>query len=281
MSALRAFEMRDGMAIALTVRPRVPKRGELVRFFIQVGPPEKGGMIPDAKAALRLRDGIAYVYRMDRSAPPEPELRRLHETEEAGTYGFSKLIDAEGEYRVFYAVTYSDGRTIRVGVDCVTADAMPKEDHQAAPAIAAPPPPAPPHHEPGHGPLAMAEQHETMKVMGRHWLALDAVLDKQWDDGTRAEALNHVDRILHWSKNMPAFQLHKFQDRKAEFDALSMEMRSMITGLRDVTKDARDAAVVRRAYRNVDAVSCTKCHLKFRWGAASDLSRFPDLSGQP
>ena len=279
VSALRVFEMRDGLAVALTARPRAPKAGDLVRFYIQVGPPEKGGMIPDARAALSLRDGVAHVYRMDRAAAPAPELRRLHETEDPGTYGFSKLIEHDGEYRVYFEASYKGGQRMRVGLDCVTLGALPRDDHHDAPK---PTPPSQPEQHEAHsrGELPMAVQHETMKRIGEHWLALDALVAGDWNARTRKRALDHLGEIEKWSAHMPRFALHKFQDRKDEFARLGAEFTERLGGFRRAV-DGADIKDVRTLHRDLDATSCTKCHLKFRWGVAGDLSRFPDLSGQP
>ena len=74
--------------------------------------------------------------------------------------------------------------------------------------------------------------------------------------------------------------LHKFPEKKDQFLALHRQMDGELSHLRRQVTSA-SGADFRRAYRRVDAMSCTKCHLKFRWGIISDLSRFPDLSGQP
>lgn len=273
VGALRVFEMRGEFAVALTARPRVPKPGDLVRFYIQVGPPEKGGMIPDAAKTLKLSDGHVHLYRLQRDRAPVAEIRKLHETEEPGTYGFSKLIEDEGEYRIYFDGRYVGGTQIRAGLDCVTAGAMPQDDHHHGP----PPTPAPmaspsPEHE-GHG-LSMAAQHETMKKIGEHWLALEATLDSP-----RA-AQGHLAEIRRWTANLPKFQLHKFPEQKPEFDALSVEFEGLADSLEASLKKG-DGEATRKLFRRIDATSCTKCHLKFRWASVVDLARYPDLSGQP
>lgn len=279
VGALRVFEMRGDLAVVMTARPRLPKPGDLVRYFIQVGPPEKGGMVPDPKTLRRLRKGVAYIYRVDRGSRPEPDVRRLHETEEPGTYGFSKLIEADGEYRVYFEATYEGGKEIRVGLDSVTPGAMPKADHHG------PEPAAHAESHAGHsqgspgGSLSMAAQHDTMKRMGERWLALGTLLERPGRPERRAEAAGHLDEIERWAQIMPAFKLHKFDKDKDEFLKLTHELRDKLSGLRAALPQGEAAA--RKSYREVEGTSCLKCHLKFRWGVASDLGRFPDLSGQP
>ena len=99
-----------------------------------------------------------------------------------------------------------------------------------------------------------------------------------FDEGRR-KVTEHIEAIERWARNLPRFKLHKYPTQKDEFLSLHRELEGELTELR------RQAAIVsgpdfRRAYRRVDAMSCTKCHLKFRWGVVKDLSRFPDLSGQ-
>ncbi len=278
VGALRVFKMHGRYAVAMTARPRVPKPGDLVRFLLQVGTPEEGGMIPDAKTALPLRRGVAHVYLLDRGSPPAPEIHLLHETEDPGAFGFSKLIEAEGAYRIYFEAEYPDGTRITAGLDCLTPGAIPADDHHGI-GTAGPAPAAGPHSDTaGHtSSLSMAAQHDTMKRMGAHWLAFGKALDR----GLPPESvLGSLDEIRRWAANMPQFQLHKFPDQKQEYDRLTTAFLARLDLLEgEIRRGPVEQA--RSAYADVDAKSCLKCHLKYRWGAVADLGRFPDLSGQP
>ena len=75
---------------------------------------------------------------------------------------------------------------------------------------------------------------------------------------------------------MPKFLLHKFKDDKREFDRYASEFDSMLTTFRG-NIDRSEWIEARKEFIRIDGTSCTKCHLKFRWGVAEDLSRFPNL----
>lgn len=279
VSAIRVFEMRGDLAIVLTARPRVPKPGDLVRFYIQVGPPEKGGMIPDPKTIRPLKDGKAYVYRLDRSGAPSPEIRRIHPTEEPGTYGLSELIQAEGAYRVFFDVTPQTGPRITAALDCATRGATPPDDHHGA--APAPSPQDAVQHAPAKhvGGLTMAAQHDTMKRMGELWHEVGALLENPSRDSTKVAA-RHMAELDAWIANMPEFKLHKYESAKDEFLSLTVDFRKALDPLRSRIQKG-DLLSARALHGEIEVNSCMKCHLKFRWGVASDLRRFPDLSGQP
>lgn len=279
VSAIRVFEMRGDLAIALTARPRVPKPGDLARFYIQVGPPERGGMIPDPKAIRPLKEGKAYIYRLDRSGASVPEIRRIHPTEEPGTYGVSELIHAEGTYRVFFEVSPQSGTRITAAVDCATPGAAPPADHHGTASSPSPQDPGPRAPAKHGGALTMAAQHETMKRMGEHWHEVGVLLENPSRNAAKA-AKRHMAELDAWIANMPDFKLHKHESAKDEFLSLAGDFRKALDPLRSRIQKG-DLVSARALHAEVEANSCMKCHLKFRWGVASDLRRFPDLSGQP
>ena len=272
------FGMRGGAALVFTARPKTPKPGDLVRFTLEFGPPRKGEMTPDPGRRFRLEEGTATLYRLDRSKEPAPEVYRLHDTGESGSYGFSKRIAEDGEYRVIFAGAYEDGRELRAAFDWVTLGAMPDDSHPEEGGGT---------HD-GHahlagattGALPMAVQHQTMREIGKHWVALGRAIDRGMSDEGRREATEHLEAIERWARNLPRFKLHKFPLENEQFLALHRELDGELSDLRRKARTA-SGPDFRRATRRVDAMSCTKCHLKFRWGIVKDLSRFPDLSGQP
>ena len=270
--------MRGGAALVFTARPKTPKPGDLVRFTLEFGPPREGEMTPDPARRFRLEEGTATLYRLDRSKAPVPEVYRLHGAGEAGSYGFSKRIAMDGEYRVIFAGAYEDGRKLRAAFDLVTLGAMRDDSHpeegdgtQDGQA-----------HNTGatSGALPMAVQHQTMREIGKHWVALGRTIDQDWSKKRRREATAHLEAIERWSRNLPRFKLHKFPKEKDQFLAFHRELDGELSDLQRQVATA-NGPDFRRAYRRLDAMSCTKCHLKFRWGIVKDLSRFPDLSGQP
>ena len=137
-------------------------------------------------------------------------------------------------------------------------------------------------HQPGAtaGPLPMAVQHETMRKIGKLWIAIGREIDQDGAGKGRRKVTAHLKAIERWSRNLPGFMLHQFPEDKDQFLGLHRELNEKLSDLRSQAASA-SGPDFKRAYRRLDAMSCTKCHLKFRWGIVKDLSRFPDLSGQP
>lgn len=281
-SALRLIEYRGTTAFAFTLRPRFPKPGELAKFYIQAGPAAGGEMGPDPKLLRKPVDARAYLYHADRSAHARPEVYRLHETAEPKTYGFSKLIGEDGVYRVFFVLRYEGGEESRIAFDCVTEGAVPKDDHHdAKPSGEGAPPPMPAkadahQHDAGHGPpkLTMEAQHETMRRMGEIWASAGDRLFAEPADLTGVT--RSLSDLETWRKNMPDFVLHKFMDQKEEYLRYAAELENRLRSLRDGVSKG-DAEGSRSQFVEIEGQSCVKCHLKFRWAAVEDLSRFPDL----
>ena len=278
--------MRAGAALVITARPKTPKPGELVRITLEFGPPTKGEMTPDPKQRFRLEEGIAILYRLDRSKPPQPETYKLHAAGDPGTYGFSKQIADDGEYRVYFSVAYQGGRTLRAGFDLVTFGAIPRDHHDEGNGtrpdegkgheVHAQPPDL----KSSSGGLSMAAQHQTMREIGMNWITLGRSLDRSWAPEDRQKAGEDIEVIEQWARNLPRFKLHRYPEQKKGFLALHGELEGRLRELGRLAATATPSEF-RGAYRRLDATSCTKCHLKFRWGVIKDLSRFPDLSGQP
>jgi YHS domain-containing protein len=283
-SALRLIEYRGKTALAFTLRPRLPKPGELAKFYIQAGPAASEEMGPDPKTLRKVAEGKAYLYPADRSREARPEVFRLHETAEPRTYGFSKLIGAEGVYRVYFVLRYEGGEESRIAFDCVTEGAVPKDDyHHEGPATAGVPASAPPKgevHKPagnsahGQAKLTMEVQHETMRRMGELWASSGDRLFSEPADLPQAK--KHLSDIESWRKNMPEFVLHKFNGQKAEYLRYSDELETRLRGMNDLLSKG-DVEGSRARFVEIEGQSCVKCHLKFRWAAVDDLSRFPDL----
>ncbi len=278
-SALRLIEYRGNAAFAFTLRPRFPKPGELAKFYIQAGPAAKDEMGPDPKLLRRPVEARAYLYHADRSSHARPEIFRLHETAEPKTYGFSKLIGEDGVYRIFFVLRYEGGEESRIAFDCVTEGAVPKDDHHdGKPAEAGRAPPRAPHESThaGHGApkLTMEAQHETMRLMGELWASSgDRLFSEPADLSGVTKSLSELET---WRKNMPNFVLHKFIEQKGEYLRYTGELESRLRSLRDVVAKG-DVEGSRSRFVEIEGQSCVKCHLKFRWAAVEDLSRFPDL----
>ena len=90
------------------------------------------------------------------------------------------------------------------------------------------------------------------------------------------ELIAELETIEAWRKVMSQFSLHKFENQKPEFDRLTEELGETLGSFRDRV-ERRSWRAARSDYRTIDANQCTRCHLKFRWGVAPDVSRYPDL----
>ena len=141
-------------------------------------------------------------------------------------------------------------------------------------ARAEPAPEPVPMERPASGALTMEAQHETMRVMGRAWYdVMDeiAVATPRWDELARL-----VQQMRVMAARLPGFELHKFPQQKAEFLRLGQELSQSLDLYQKVVQ-AKDRDRAHRDAVKIDGQSCTRCHLKFRWGVVQDLTRFPDL----
>lgn len=285
-SALRVVEHRGEWAIALSMRPREPKPGDLTRFAIQVAPAAEGAMNPSSASALRFVSGQAYLYLVDRNANQRPEVFQLHGTAEEGTYGFSKLIAKPGPYRVFFIARIQVGenedtgevlsKEIRIGLDWATEgvsardehhedDSKPAKEHSghAHPSEAA-----------GSDRLSMRDQHDTMRHLGEHWLSIGETLSS--DRPAYVEIESRISKITRLQDNLAGFELHKFADQKPEFLKYAAELERLVAAFGESVRSRR-LEEARSRYAQIESQSCVKCHLKFQWGVVEDLSRYPDL----
>jgi hypothetical protein len=93
-----------------------------------------------------------------------------------------------------------------------------------------------------------------------------------WSEIHRAveEGGGGIEEKLQRLRKIPVPAPKKFPQHAEEYRRLTDEFAAELDGLAK--------SFSREAFRHADLYSCTRCHLKFRWGVVSDLSRFPDLT---
>ena len=242
VAVLRVEPLVGDERVDLVVTPLVPVEGDVVRFTLEV----KGLEVASARALL---------YDVDRSAETRAREVVLHRLPDE-TLAFQRVLGRRGEWRVIVDVDGVDGSRLR------TLFAVP---------VAMPPAPA--RAGPG-GALSMTEQHDAMRRIGDHWAAAGRGLTGARPD--LGAVASHLGAVREDAALVPRFSLHRFFEAKAEFKALALEFRARVRALEELSAES-DVERVRSEYRRTDLESCTRCHLKFRWGLVEDLSRFPEV----
>lgn len=276
--ALTLTSARERHELVLVVRPRTPKAGSTIKLAI------RGFALGDRMATppvppKRLEDPIALVYEMDRSAPPSPERYRLARLKgDDDVYGLARSASSPVPWRVVVEATFDGAR--RRGVFTIPIAPVGSATHgeHDEHGKAAKPQGGPEHAGHEQGGLSMQAQHETMKTIGRHWYALGDWL--RGGPGDRDAALAHLAEVERAAADVPKFMLHKFTEGADEFRRYAGSFGQELGAFRKVLAASPREDADRR-FRDVDALSCTRCHLKYRWGVAEDLSRFPDLRRVP
>lgn len=276
--ALTLTSARERHELVLVIRPRAPKEGEVVKLAAR-GFAIGDRMASPPKPPQTLEDPVAIVYEMDRSAPPEPERYRLVRIKgDDDVYGLARTTRSALAWRVVVEATFDGARrrgVFTIPIAPIGSATAADHDHDHVPATT-----KPDAEHAGHddGGLSMSAQHEAMKTIGRHWYALGGWL--RGGPGTRDDALAHLGEVEKASRDVPRFMLHKFQEALPEFQGYAGELGRELTSFRKtLASGTREEA--ERAFREVEARSCTKCHVKFRFGAVEDLSRFPDVRELP
>jgi len=260
VSALREVKVFKDVGLVVTTRPKEPKVGRLAKCTMKVGPLLESGIGPDESSPLKIRNGVVRVYLADRTREPACSTLVLHPLSEPGVYGFSVQVKDPGPHHVYLKVELEDGRSFSTAFEFT--------------AVSEPDP-----HDGGGLPIAkdkisMEDQHATMKHIGRLWTEIWESLEG--GGVSRPGLARRVRDLRDLQGNLRLFSLHKFAERKDEFETLAGEFGDRLKEL-DRVAGREDAQEIRRAFRQIDLHSCTQCHLLFRWGVVEDLSRFPDV----
>jgi len=260
---LREIHAIGKLGVLLALRPKQPAVGELAKFVFKVAPINADGMDVDETKALEIVMSRITIFAMDRQQEPEPRYYTLTPLPEKGAYSFAMRIRKNVDHRVIVAVTAKGGKDLETSYDFQTQPAKAEAHAEALPGL----------DEQGH--LEMSAQHETMQAMGRHWTEAWRELEKK---NPRWRALtNHVEAVHKLQSNLEHFHLHKFAERKAEFDVLARTFGEQLKTLHDAVQ-RRDREGAWQGFKRIDQQSCLKCHLVFRWGAVQDFKQVPELN---
>lgn len=253
--ALRLERAAGGRAYECTIRPREPVAPGVATIVLTAPEPLDPAHPP-----------VVEAHFVDRTRAPSPARIRLVPLPDAGKYGFKLAVDRPGEVRLVVRarVLGADGADPAEDLLVFSFRAAAGEDpHEGAIEEAI---------RTGH--VTMEAQHRSMAEIGELWARVGRRLAAEPPDleGTKEP----LARIRALARLMGGFELHKFPEAKDEMLAEAAVFESAIVSLlRSASKDRTDEA--RERYATIDAMSCTKCHLKFRFGAVDDVSRFPDL----
>lgn len=250
----------DGRTYQMAVKPRRPQAGDELTLTLTL--PERRWVtgVPASGATTAPLEALFFDL-----SPSHEELARSHlhmpPGSSPGVYTMGRFFREPGIVRLVVLVPRASG------VDKVPFgfDVVPRETPAPEPA---------PMERPAPVALSMEAQHETMRVMGRAWYDLFDELERaepRWN-----EALSLANRMTVMAGRLPGFELHKFPKEKPEFLKYAQELAQALDANRRLVESrSRDRA--KAEMLKIDATQCTRCHLKFRWGAVSDLTRWPDV----
>jgi hypothetical protein len=247
---------KDGVLFVL--RPRTPAVGQLAKIVVKAAPLKDSDL--DETKAYEITMSRVTVYALDRGAAPEPLEFTLAALPEQGAYSFAMVVRKNVDYRVVLALTLAGGRDLKAVFDFKTLPA--EAGAESLPTAAG-----------GH--LDMTAQHDTMRVMGERWSG--AWRELASDTPSWEQAARDVDAVRALQKNLAFFHLHKFQERKSEFDAMADAFGRDLSPLSDAIAQKDRTAALKR-FEAVDRYSCLQCHLQFRWGVIQDPRQVPELS---
>lgn len=167
--------------------------------------------------------------------------------------GFSFKVKAGGEHKIRVEVAVGEGRKLSKEIAFTPA---PKEEEEIR--LEGDPP-------------ARSDQQAAMREIARHWSEVREKLET--GRASSGGWKTHIAPIRRLQESLPGFQPPLFADTKEEFRGLAKKFGEDLKRL----EEEGDPERARELSRRIDSFSCTRCHLKFRWGRFADVSRFPEL----
>ncbi len=250
VAALKLSRATPARRYDCTVRPRQPVAPGAATIVLA------GAGLEAAPARARVE-----AYFVDRRRPPAPETIRLVRLGEDGKLGFTLSLDRPGDVRLLFRIVPEEGAPEEIVAFGFPVAPAPETESPAIAALSG-------------GPFTMDAQHHAMKEMGELWagVAERLAVEPADLDGTKEP----LARVRALSTLLPSYSLHRFPEAMAEMvEEGAVFEKAVVSLLLAVAKgDAREA---RERFATIDAMSCTKCHYKFRFGVIDDVSRFPDL----
>lgn len=247
-----------GHQLTFIAKPRKPMAGTTARLILEFLAPEAGAKDSPKEAEVKL----VYNVTVGGSAKKFEDTRKLKAYKETGVFGTDIKAPGKGYCDATFTVTFASG-TKKSETFKVEILPSPEEDTG---------------NEYDGLRFDMIVQHQSMRKLGEYWWDLHETLWSGAPDFDRAS--KDLAKIEGYSKLLPKFHPHKHADAKEEWDKLTKEYMAVFAGFKSAMS-AKDAAASRKAFDDMEANHCTKCHLKFRWDVVQDMSRFPDLSAQP
>jgi hypothetical protein len=272
----------------LKIKPGVPEPGDMVEYVLdvvqvaQVPHPVYGDRIPIG--------GMGLVAKVSFEKAPDVLFRyRVQPVGDEGTYGFHYTPEQIGKYNVVFAAQLPEGKPMEVRYsfpvgqwplppdtdlgDAIDEGGGGKTSRYAKPKVG----PVMPVGPVGPGQAGVVEKTDAlrglMRKLERVWLYLgkDVLADRKPDLGAIARESEGVGAIAKKANGMVPQSLAL---DGAEFDTVLSGLAAAATALSAAAKEGNDAKVG-RLYKETTYNFCTRCHLKFRFQSAMDLSKYP------
>ncbi len=260
----------DKNVIVLHVRPARPLPAQPVTLTVEL---QKLLPIPDPaigdRAPVEGATVLATITRDGKGATPSSYL--FHPMSDSGVYGVRFSVPEHGRYKVEIAQRPGPNAEVAerpIGAEFVLGigEATPMEASQEEGAIKA---------GKGRSALRVADaKHkegpaELMRSLGEHWMALMRGLETNL---TLGELQGHAKAIAELAGKLPGQVPLSMAIDGREFDALAQQLAKSAAELPAV---AGDRAGAKAQVTRMEQDLCLRCHTKFRFRIADELSSWP------
>ena len=178
---------------------------------------------------------------------------------EAGWFGSNARFSAPGRVQIRVRVVFDDGKDdeavfklpIVMGVEFETG----KENEGKR--------------------MDMIVQHETMRKGGKYWTSAGLALRA----GDLETAKKDFQFVKAYQKYFVQMLPHVHEDEMDEFNRLDAEYAAALVEYEKVLNSGDKEKAI-EGWNRMDALQCTKCHMKFRWSTFADLKNYPIRGGE-
>lgn len=173
---------------------------------------------------------------------------------EAGQFGAKCRFVSAGRLEIKVIVTFDDGKSDGAVFKLAV---LPPEGEDTG-------------HEYDSLLMDMTIQHETMRKTGLYWKRTGEALEGgKAEDARKSFAL--VKEYQHLVEHMVP---HVNEDDMDDFKAINAEYAKNLAEMEGVLK-GDDLEKSKEAWKKVDALSCTGCHMKYRWDTFQSRNNYP------
>ncbi|NUN50059.1 MAG: YHS domain-containing protein [Candidatus Brocadiae bacterium] len=125
--------------------------------------------------------------------------------------------------------------------------------------------------------MDMIIQHETMRKTGKYWVRTAQALEK--GKPGLEDARKNFRLVKSYQKYYEQMVPHVFEDDLDDFKRLNAEYAKALQDMEAILA-GDDAGKAMESWNSVEALHCTKCHMKYRWATFSNPESYPIRNGK-